>query len=335
MLEIKEELSREYTKKIDIGISACMYGAKFRYNGKGNDVVANMGRSKGDYNWHPVCPEVMSGMGVPRNPIRLVDGNGDDFWNKEARVKNKKGKNVTMQMKKGALACAETLEEAEVKTFIYMEGSPSCGIKRTTLRKESLGKPPGVFGSLLLKEEMFLISSTDCYSRLRILDWQRRLVAFNWLKEQSLEKKGSIVEIWHILKFLCQELDEIRARKIGKRLMDNVNNLEDREEVRREILLILRMNSTTNKIKQWVSKNYYHLEKKGIIVEGGKNTYKILGALKIADMLEKIMVESKKSGVLFGSFPIIYNPERGGKRNKGKINIRDLEKNPEKELKFG
>lgn len=54
--------------KITIGISACCMGSPVRYNNKGWDMLATLGREKQDFMWCPVCPETMSGLGVPRGP---------------------------------------------------------------------------------------------------------------------------------------------------------------------------------------------------------------------------------------------------------------------------
>ena len=78
-----------FDQRIRIGISACMHGAKVRYNAKGYEMLGYLKREKANYIWTPVCPEIMSGMGVPRLPIRLTSGNGHDFWKGEAKVKNK------------------------------------------------------------------------------------------------------------------------------------------------------------------------------------------------------------------------------------------------------
>ena len=62
--------------KITIGISACCMGSPVRYNNKGWDMLATLGREKQDFMWCPVCPETMSGLGVPRDPIHLSGGDG-------------------------------------------------------------------------------------------------------------------------------------------------------------------------------------------------------------------------------------------------------------------
>ena len=57
---------------IRVGVSSCLLGAKVRFDGghKQNRYLKDI---LGDYfTFIPVCPEVAIGMGIPRQPIRLV-----------------------------------------------------------------------------------------------------------------------------------------------------------------------------------------------------------------------------------------------------------------------
>ena len=55
-----------------IAISACLTGHSVRYNGghKASDLCRM--QLEEHFDWLPVCPEVAIGLGVPRDPIRLV-----------------------------------------------------------------------------------------------------------------------------------------------------------------------------------------------------------------------------------------------------------------------
>jgi uncharacterized protein YbbK (DUF523 family) len=58
--------------KPKIAISACLMGAEVRYNG-GHKESRLCSRVLTDYfDFVPVCPEVAIGLGIPREPIRLV-----------------------------------------------------------------------------------------------------------------------------------------------------------------------------------------------------------------------------------------------------------------------
>jgi uncharacterized protein YbbK (DUF523 family) len=296
------------SQKIKIGISACNAGAKVRYDRKGWDRLQELGRERDAFIWTPVCPEVLAGLGVPREPMKLSGGNGDDFWNGQARAKNRRGQDVGENLKQGSLAALEALKRAGVEAFVYMDGSPSCGVYRTTLKAERLGKPPGVFGSLLLKEQIFLIPALDIMSPLRFWDWRRRLMAFVWLKRAELATKQSLIETWHVLKFLCQEIDRARADALSVRIasMPARYNPVFVEEIRAEMLALLRLPSSEKRIEGAVRKNMAFFRKH----YGGPSEMEMPKAErgKRAYLAELIALEKRAiaDGLDYGFVPVIY-----------------------------
>ena len=58
--------------KIRVGVSACLLGAKVRFDGghKRNRYVDEVLRDY--FEFVPLCPEVAVGLGTPRQPIRLL-----------------------------------------------------------------------------------------------------------------------------------------------------------------------------------------------------------------------------------------------------------------------
>lgn len=294
--------------KVHIGISACQFGCKVRYNAKGWDMTSNLKREKAEFIWHPVCPEVMSGLGVPRTSISLRKGNGEDFWNSQAEVKSRNNENLSEDLKEGCLACLKTLKKADVEVFVYMEGSPSCGVYRTTLKNKRLGHPPGIFGTLLLKEEFFLIPAVEMNSPIKWWDWRRRMYAFLWLKNQEINTLSMLFECWHIVKFLCQELFRKQSDEIGRRLASLSKKTFSEEvvkEFRTELLYMLRQPSDVKKIKQSLWKHYSFLRKKhDLHIPEVLEPTDIRSMTRIANELVKVEVASKKENFLFGSSPI-------------------------------
>lgn len=296
-------------EKIQLGISACMFGCKVRYNKKGWNMADLFGREQTYFTWHPVCPETMSGMGIPRSPIRVVGDSGADVLTKNAVIKNREGKDVTESLLAGCNACMDTLKRAGVYAYVYMEGSPSCGVYRTTLKNKRLGKPPGVFGAMLLEEGFFLIPAADLQSPVRRWDWRRRLHAFAWLKEVEINTKNDLFEMWHIIKFLCQEIDEIKAREIGKKIAESPKGFdrEFTEGIRNEALLILRKPSSLEKIKNRLWKHYIFLKRNiNEEIENIMEPTDMRNMNHIADELIMMERKSHEAGILFGAAPILY-----------------------------
>ena len=161
------------------------------------------------------------------------------------------------------LSSLEILKEAGVEAFIFMEGSPSCGVYRTTLKNRRLGKPPGAFGSLLLKEDLFLIPAVDLESPVKWWDWRRRLHAFAWLKRQQMTSKNQIYHVWHLFKFLCQEVSREEAGEIGRRLaaMPKAFSRTFAEQWKKDVLALLRKPSALGRIHSIMLKHFSHYRK--------------------------------------------------------------------------
>ncbi|MFP4472663.1 MAG: DUF523 domain-containing protein [Candidatus Omnitrophota bacterium] len=299
--------------KIRIGISACCFGARTRYNHRGWDYVENLGRQQWDYEWTPVCPEVIAGLGVPRDPVRMVSGSGDDLWQGEAKMKNRHGRNVTGPVKDACREAVVTLQRAGVDAFAFMEGSPTCGVYRTTLKEKRLGRPPGAFGSLLLKEDWFLIPAINLQSPWKWWDWSRRLDAFVWLKRQEISGKADIYDIWHALKFLCQEADEPEARRIGTDVaaMPKKLNAEFIAEWRSRVLRLLRRPSTLPRISNALFKHYKHYRRTfGLSLEENRPPRNDQSRHVFVEEVQKLERQAFDQGYQFAGRPVIYRPSR-------------------------
>lgn len=295
---------------IKIGISACMYNCHYRYNAKGWDQLSFLGRDRASYVWYPVCPEVNAGFGVPREAIKITGASGTEVWQGKAKIMSSSGKDLSQRLMQSCEQIMKQLKDAGVNVFIYMEGSPSCGVYRTTLKNKRLGKPPGVFGDMLLREGLFLIPAQDLSSPIRWWDWRRRMLAFVWLKSQPLETKSDLYDIWHTLKFLCQEIDEKRSREIGKEFaaFDKHTNKETGkfESYRSEMLEILRRPSSTAKIKNRLWKHYtYYLKHSGKAIPDVKEPAELRNMTELAKELLQMELKAMETGILFGASPII------------------------------
>lgn len=300
-------------EKIRIGMSACNFGAKVRWDHKGWDRVSALGRAQSEYIWTPVCPEVMSGLGVGRDPIRLVSGNGDDFWNGAAKVKNRKGRDVSENIREGVRGCLEALKRADVEAFAFMEGSPTCGVYRTTLKDRRLGKPPGILGAKLLQEDYFLIPAVDLESPWKWWDWRRRLHAFVWLKRQEILSKKDLYEVWHALKFICQEVDVKTANEIGVQLA-NVPKKMSNEFIsgwKRQVLHLIRRPSQLKRIEAIMVKHYAHYRKRfGYKVEELAVPESHIGKKHFIEELESLERKAIEDGYHFAGNPVVYHPPR-------------------------
>ncbi|MDO6707382.1 DUF523 domain-containing protein [Photobacterium sp. 1_MG-2023] len=109
-------------------ISSCLVGNKVRYNASCLSVPAH------DFNWLQsnvelvaFCPELSSGLPVPRAPAEIIAGKGIDVLQGSASVVGNDGIDVTAQFVTGAQNAFELCMQQGIKYAILAERSPSCG----------------------------------------------------------------------------------------------------------------------------------------------------------------------------------------------------------------
>jgi len=110
-------------------ISSCLLGENVRYNG-GNaktkhtfiDKLTSEGRVIS------VCPEASAGCPIPRPSSEIVgSGGGTAVLEREAKILNAKGKNVTDKYIHGAQIVLKIAKKHKIKIAVLKDGSPSCG----------------------------------------------------------------------------------------------------------------------------------------------------------------------------------------------------------------
>ena len=132
-----------------VGISSCLLGEKVRYDGahkRDSNLIRTLGRRVA---WVRVCPEVEIGMGVPREPVRLV-GRG-----RRARMAGRaSGEDWTARMNAFARRRVRGLARLRLSGYVFKARSPSCGIERVKLFG-GVGRPPlggvGLFARVVME----------------------------------------------------------------------------------------------------------------------------------------------------------------------------------------
>lgn len=101
---------------INILISACLLGEKCRYDGNDN-LISELDLLREKCAFIPVCPEVLGGLPIPRNPSEIVFD----------RVVMNDGTDVTEEYLKGAEIALGTAIENGCEIALMKAKSPSCG----------------------------------------------------------------------------------------------------------------------------------------------------------------------------------------------------------------
>jgi uncharacterized protein YbbK (DUF523 family) len=140
--------------KPNIVISKCLGFAKCRYDGLiVFDTIVK--RLKPFVNFIPVCPETEIGLGIPRDPIRVVSHKGKLHLYQPATDRD-----LTRQMIQFSKRYLASLKD--VDGFILKSRSPSCGINRVKIyygyqpdAKPGMGK--GFFASAVKNKFPYLV----------------------------------------------------------------------------------------------------------------------------------------------------------------------------------
>lgn len=100
-------------------VSACLLGENCKYNGK-NNYSERVAAYVVGHEVIPVCPEVLGGLPIPRDPAEIV----------ESVVTNCKGVSVDRQFRKGAEEALRIAGENGIDLAILQSRSPSCGARQ-------------------------------------------------------------------------------------------------------------------------------------------------------------------------------------------------------------
>ncbi len=150
MYSLVNTMPEDFITRPKLAISGCLLGQAVRFDG-GHKRDAFLTETFGQFvEWVSICPELEIGMGVPREPVRLVaDGN-------EVRmVAERSGRDWTAEMKSYAVKRIATLTQLDLSGFIFMKNSPSCGVDRVRLytpKRTVTRRGRGLFAEAVLNE---------------------------------------------------------------------------------------------------------------------------------------------------------------------------------------
>jgi len=164
----------------------------------------------------PVCPEVEIGLGVPREPIRIISENGG-----LRLMQHKTERDVTEAMKGFASGFLNSMED--VDGFILKFRSPSCGLKDVNRylsleKSRSVGKGSGFFGSAVL--ERFPLTPIEDEGRLNNYRIREHFLTslFTLAEFRKVKKSGKMKDLVRFQaenKFMLMSYKEKERRILG------------------------------------------------------------------------------------------------------------------------
>lgn len=98
-------------------VSACLLGRNCKYNGGNNyrEKIVEFLRGKEVIE---VCPEMLAGLGVPRTPIEIRDG----------EVVSRDGNSVDTAIRAAVAQVLQGIRDEQIECCILKSRSPTCGV---------------------------------------------------------------------------------------------------------------------------------------------------------------------------------------------------------------
>ena len=214
-------MNRGDPDKIKVGISSCLMGEQVRFDsGHKRNAYIN-GVLSDFFEFLPFCPEVSIGLGIPREPIRLVKI--------EETVRCVGVKTPDLDVTEDLYRSADEQQEwhRDLCGYILKKGSPSCGMERVRLFNGDIHDRTGVglyaarlmqnFPDLPVEEEGRL---EDPVLRENFI--QRVYVYSRWQKMMGRPLSMKSLNEFHARhKYIYMSHHQLMARQLGSWLADN------------------------------------------------------------------------------------------------------------------
>ncbi len=160
-------------------ISSCLLGENVRYDGDNSSIAYNSSFSFSQKERfmdilcsneiYSFCPEVSGGLSIPRVPSEIISRQ------KPFIVKNKEGKDVTINFLLGAKNTLELCKNEDIKLALLKSKSPSCG--NTQIYDGSFSgnliEAQGLTAKLLLENGITIFNETQMNSFFKFIKENR------------------------------------------------------------------------------------------------------------------------------------------------------------------
>lgn len=217
---------KEY-KKPNIVVSKCIEFESCRYNGL--IIASPLVKTLKDYvKFKPICPEVEIGLGIPRDPIRLVN-----IEDKVNLIQPSTDRNLTDEMNEFSEKFLNSLEN--IDGFILKNKSPSCGVKSVRVYPPGNSRPRtdgiGLFAESVFNKFPYIPVEDE--GRLRNLlireDFLTSIYTLSDFRNvKKSQKLNELINFHSKNKYLLMAYDQNLLKKMGK-LIGNQNNYSEHE----------------------------------------------------------------------------------------------------------
>lgn len=209
------------SRKIRLGISACLLGQEVRFDGGHKRDAYIMGSLSQFFEFIPVCPEAAVGLGIPRQPIRLVK---TDHGVRAIGVRDPR-LDPTEALADYGYETAGQL--SDISGYLLKKDSPSCGMERVKIYNErgmAERKGVGIFAASLMQAMPLLPVEEEGRLGdpvLRDNFIERVFVYDRWQNEVASDPSAArVVEFHSDHKFLIMAHSQKAYRELGRLVAD-------------------------------------------------------------------------------------------------------------------
>ena len=204
--------------KPKIVISKCLEFDACRYDGQliNNKYIKAL---KEFIDFIPICPEVEIGMGIPRDPIKIINNN-----NKVSLYQESSGKDYTVKMNNFTKKFLNSTNN--IDGFILKAASPSCAISTSKIypnkkNKIPIGKGPGLFTSQVIQK--FPDHPKEEEKRLNNIFLREHFFTsiFTIADYRNVSSIDALYKFHAKHKYLFMTYNQTLMRKMGKIAADN------------------------------------------------------------------------------------------------------------------
>jgi len=206
----------ELSRKPRIAVSACLMGIEVRYNGGHKESRLCSRTLSEHFDFIPLCPEAAIGLGIPREPIRLV---GDP---QQPRAVGSVHAEIDVTQALADYGERMAAELTDICGYIFMQKSPSCGLERVKVYQEG-GRPAedgrGIYAQAFCAQHPDLPVEedgrlNDAVLRENFLTRVFAYAAWQELRQAGLTRRG-LTEFHARYKYLLMAHNPLQYKVLG------------------------------------------------------------------------------------------------------------------------
>ena len=224
-----------------VGIGGCLLGQAVRYNGGHKKAAGVLQQIQQAMELVGFCPEVAIGLGVPREPIRLVDAGSGEL---RAMDSAHQQQDYTQPLQHYADTVLD--KHPDIAGYIGVKGSPSCGYERVKVYdgqgKNRPSRGVGVYARQLMQRDPLLPVEEDGRLHDTVLreNFIRRVYAYHDWKQHNVQTitHSQLIAFYSRYKYLVMAHRIENYQTIG-RLLSRPNKNNPQQQARLFITLLM------------------------------------------------------------------------------------------------